>query len=185
MMPLRMKHQIRWMLLATSLLAAGGRGEERTRPGSEVVSGQQIEQALAAKPRTRGLVLRANVESKGASAESPEAIDLNIPFQLNSSELQPQALAQLGQLEAALKSPTLGKYRFLVAGHTDAIGNAGYNRQLSLRRAESVKRYLVAHGINPARLESAGYGKDRPLTPAEPDNPANRRVEIRNLGQRP
>lgn len=184
MMPLCMKNHGRWILLAAAslLAAAGGRGEERNHSGGEVVSGQQIEQALE-KPKTRGLVLRANVESKGASAESPETIDLNIPFQLNSSELQPQAVVQLGQLEAALKSPTLGKYRFLVAGHTDASGNAGYNRQLSLRRAESVKRYLVAHGVNPARLESAGYGKDRPLTPGEPDNPANRRVEIRNLGE--
>jgi outer membrane protein OmpA-like peptidoglycan-associated protein len=181
-----MKNHGRWIVLAASLLAmAGGRSEERTRPGGDVVSGQQIEQALAEKPRTRGLVIRANVESKGTSAESPQTIDLNIPFQLNSSELQPQAVVQLGQLEAALKSPTLGKYRFLVAGHTDATGNAGYNRQLSLRRAESVKRYLVARGVNPARLESAGYGKDRPLTPADPDNPANRRVEIRNLGESP
>jgi outer membrane protein OmpA-like peptidoglycan-associated protein len=153
-------------------------------PGSDVISQQQIEQALV-KPKTRGLTLRAAVETKSASVESHELIDLNIPFEFNSSQLQQQAVAQLQQLESALKSGALIRYRFLIAGHTDAKGSAQYNQQLSLQRADAVKHFLVARGVNAGRLESAGYGKDRLLMPDDPDSPANRRVEIRNLGESP
>jgi OmpA-OmpF porin, OOP family len=166
------------------LLPAVGWSEDHTRPGDEVVSQQQIEQALA-KPKTRGLTLRPTVEARATPPETHELIDLNIPFELNSSELQQQAIVQLEQLESALKSEALSRYRFRVAGHTDAKGAAEYNRQLSLRRAETVKRFLVARGVDPGRLESAGYGKERLLMPQDPDNPANRRVEIRNLGESP
>jgi outer membrane protein OmpA-like peptidoglycan-associated protein len=167
---------------ACLLVCATAGADERDRPGHDVVSGQQIEQALS-KPKSRGITLRAVTETKGTA--EPANIDLNIPFQLNSSELQPAASAQLEQLEAALKSESLAGDRFMVAGHTDAQGSAEYNRQLSLRRAETVKRFLVARGISPGRLESTGFGKDRLLHPDEPNAAANRRVEIRNLGSVP
>jgi outer membrane protein OmpA-like peptidoglycan-associated protein len=145
-----------------------------------VVSAAQIEQALqpAAQPKTRGLFVRAKTESK-------QMIDLNIPFDYNSSELQPQATAQLKQLRSALSSESLGKDRFMVAGHTDAKGNVHYNQQLSVRRAEAVRRYLVENGVDAARLQAVGYGSEHLAVPERPDDAANRRVEIRNLGANP
>lgn len=154
---------------------------------ADVVTKRDIEAALSApppasspapaadRPRTRGLVIRPVEERK-------EVIDLNIPFELNSAQLQPQAVAQLEQLDAALKSAALGSSRFQIAGHTDSSGDADYNRRLSQRRAETVKQYLVSHGVGAERLETAGYGRDRPLLPQDPTNAANRRVEITNLG---
>jgi outer membrane protein OmpA-like peptidoglycan-associated protein len=147
-----------------------------------VLSGQQIEQALhppAATTRSfpsRGL-------SRRDTAEHQQSVNLNVPFDSNSSALTPQASAQLAQLELALNSATLGKDRFMVAGHTDAKGSAQYNKQLSLRRAEAVKGYLVSKGIDAKRLDAVGYGSEHPLAPDLPEDPSNRRVEIRDLGE--
>jgi outer membrane protein OmpA-like peptidoglycan-associated protein len=142
------------------------------------VSATQIEQALQPPPKTRGLMVHAKTESK-------QMIDLNIPFEFNSSELQAQAAAQLKQLQSALTSEPLSRDRFMVAGHTDAKGSPQYNQQLSVRRAEAVKRYLVANGVDADRLEAVGYGAEHLALPDHPEDPANRRVEIRNLGEKP
>jgi outer membrane protein OmpA-like peptidoglycan-associated protein len=167
-------------LLASCLLVClSGRCDPPEGGGAPgIVSHSEIEQALGRPPPSRGIRLRGTPQEK-------RAIDLNIPFELDSSELKPEALAQLGQLAAALKSGSLAADRFLVAGHTDARGGAEYNRRLSLRRAQSVQKFLEGNGIEPARLDIVGRGKDELLTPQSPEDPANRRVEIRNLGSQP
>jgi outer membrane protein OmpA-like peptidoglycan-associated protein len=159
-----------------SAQTAGAPSEESTA----VLSGQQIEQALQ-QPRTRSFAPRGLTRRDAPEAE--QSVSLNIPFEHNSSTLRSQAEAQLGQLELALNSASLGKDRFLVAGHTDAKGSVQYNKQLSLRRAEAVKRFLVAKGLDPKRLDTVGYGSERLLAPDRPEDPSNRRVEIRDLGQ--
>jgi outer membrane protein OmpA-like peptidoglycan-associated protein len=144
-----------------------------------VLSDQQIEQALQ-RPATRSFAPRGLTRHEESGTE--QSVNLNIPFESNSSALRPQAAAQLQQLESALSSASLGKDRFVVAGHTDAKGSAKYNKQLSLRRAEAVKHFLVAKGMDAGRLDTVGYGSERPLAPERPEDPSNRRVEIRDLG---
>ena len=71
-------------------------------------------------------------------------------------------------------------YGLSVFGYTDDVGTAEYNQQLSRRRAKAVQDYLVQSGIDPAVINSKGYGKTSPLvngTTAE-DRAKNRRVEI-------
>lgn len=157
--------------------------EPSQEDGSKVVlSDQQIEQALQ-QPKTRSLPTRGLMRRE--TAESDQSVNLNIPFDHNSSALKPQASAQLKQLELALTSASLGKDRFVVAGHTDAKGSARYNKQLSLRRAEAVKRFLVSRGMNAKRLDAVGFGSEQLLAQDRPEDPRNRRVEIRDLGESP
>ena len=84
-----------------------------------------------------------------------------------------------------LTVPQYSAYRVMIEGHTDSIGSDSYNRRLSERRAESIKRYLLQHfPIELDRLVVKGYGKSKPI--ASNDTPdgrdKNRRVEIVNLG---
>jgi outer membrane protein OmpA-like peptidoglycan-associated protein len=146
-----------------------------------VLTGEQIEQALHPPATTRGFATRGL--SRRDNAEHQQSVNLNVPFDSNSSTLTPQASAQLAQLEIALNSATLSKDRFIVAGHTDAKGSAQHNKQLSQRRAEAVKGYLVSKGIDANRLDAVGYGSEHPLAPDRPEDPSNRRVEIKDLGE--
>jgi outer membrane protein OmpA-like peptidoglycan-associated protein len=164
-----------WVIAGLPMLAPGA-DPQRADGHATVISESQIEQALQPPPKTRGLMVRAKTETK-------QMIDLNIPFEFNSSELQAQASAQLRQLQSALTSEALSKDRFMVAGHTDGKGSPQYNQQLSLRRAEAVKRYLVVNGVEASRLDAVGFGAERLALPDRPEDAANRRVEIRNLGE--
>jgi outer membrane protein OmpA-like peptidoglycan-associated protein len=67
-----------------------------------------------------------------------------------------------------------------VGGHASAEGNAEINQQLSLKRAQSVVAYLVQSGVDPAQLESVGFGASRPIAPNHTnENMArNRRIEF-------
>jgi outer membrane protein OmpA-like peptidoglycan-associated protein len=172
-------------LLGLALMAGAPQLMHATSPSPDedanaVLSAQQIEELLkgtAAPSSTRGLIRH----------QKPPAasISLNIAFEYNSFALKPQASEQLKQLSSALTSQSLRSDRFMVAGHTDAKGNPQFNQRLSLQRAQSVKRFLVANGVAGARLDTVGYGAQQLLNPEQPDDARNRRVEIRDLGAAP
>jgi outer membrane protein OmpA-like peptidoglycan-associated protein len=67
-----------------------------------------------------------------------------------------------------------------VQGHTDSVGTESYNRRLSIRRADSVADYLQNLGVNNNRLETLGFGENRPKTSnaTASGRQQNRRVEI-------
>ena len=70
-----------------------------------------------------------------------------------------------------------------VQGHTDNVGASSYNTQLSERRARTVRRWLITHGIDSEHLTAVGYGQDRPLASNDSaeGRQANRRVEFHIL----
>lgn len=171
---------------------------------------QQIIDALkpqAPAPRTRSLrnlVVREKSESQPQAAsaaasgvasaqavtlrpeplpepEPPPSLSMAIQFDFDSARLRPQGESALDRLAAALKSPELAASRFLVEGHTDAKGSAAYNLRLSQSRAAEVRRYLVAQGVPPDRVESVGRGSQEPVNAANPYAAENRRVRIVNI----
>ena len=129
--------------------------------------------------RTRSLSPGAGVEP--GTPGSGVVPDLRIRFEYNSEALTPDARAQLDELGAALQTEALRPYRFEIGGHTDAVGSAGYNQQLSQRRAASVASYLSERGVGPDRLDPVGYGEERLADQQDPESGVNRRVEIRTL----
>jgi len=101
-------------------------------------------------------------------------------FEYDSDVLQASAINQLQKLGTLIQRNP--KATFTVEGYTDSIGSPEYNLDLSQRRADSVKRYLVeAMGISPLQIETRGYGMTRfrtsPNGSIEEQSP-NRRVEI-------
>jgi outer membrane protein OmpA-like peptidoglycan-associated protein len=94
-------------------------------------------------------------------------------------DLLPAAQANLSQVADALtKSDPDSK--IMVAGYTDSQGGEAYNMELSQHRAESVRSFLVSHGVAPDRITAQGFGPSQPVADnASPEGRAdNRRVEI-------
>jgi len=101
-------------------------------------------------------------------------------FEYDSAELRQDAIAQLQKLGTLIQRNP--KATFTVEGYTDSFGTFEYNLDLSQRRADSVKRYLVeAMRINPAQIETHGFGPTKfrasPGGSIEEQSP-NRRVEV-------
>ena len=126
----------------------------------------------------------ASAPSVVAAAPSPgmsaSGYDLSVTFELSSDRLTSQAQTNLRQFAIALQTPALAGFRFAVEGHTDATGAADKNLELSERRAASVVTFLTGLGVEKNRLSAKGYGETRPLL-ADPNDPANRRVETRRI----
>ncbi len=102
------------------------------------------------------------------------------PDDVNSAQILPESYPLLDEFGKALKSGLSGR-SFIVAGHTDSAGNAPYNQDLSIRRANAVADYLVAgHGIGLSRLTLKGYGETKPIASNgdEKGRALNRRVEF-------
>jgi OOP family OmpA-OmpF porin len=73
--------------------------------------------------------------------------------------------------------------RLEIRGHTDSQGPANFNLELSQKRAESVRQYMIKGGVDPSRLTAVGVGEEEPIASnATPDGRAqNRRIEFRRL----
>jgi outer membrane protein OmpA-like peptidoglycan-associated protein len=102
----------------------------------------------------------------------------SVHFDFNKSNLRPDAFPVLDEAVTILKEDAT--VPVVVEGHTDAIGSQAYNQKLSERRAASVKQYLVSHGIAASRIQTAGFGKTKPVASNDTDDgrAQNRRVEL-------
>jgi OOP family OmpA-OmpF porin len=107
------------------------------------------------------------------------SVALEVYFDFGSATITGQARAQLTSLGRALSSPQLAPYRYLIAGHTDAVGSNNYNLELSQRRASAVRDDLIAtFPIDPDRLATVGFGFRHLKRPNAPRAAINRRVEV-------
>ena len=132
------------------------------------------------------------VDRRDECADTPAGVEVlgngcerikleGVSFALDSARLRSKARSALErQLEVLSRSPDV---RVEVAGHTDDQGATEYNRQLSLRRAQSVRAFFVDHGIDADRLQVKGYGESQPVASNDSaeGRERNRRVELRVL----
>jgi peptidoglycan-associated lipoprotein len=82
-------------------------------------------------------------------------------FESDSSDLTPQSRATLDKQAQWLA--TYNRYAFTIEGHADERGTREYNIALGARRAQAVRDYLSARGVEPARMRTISYGKERPV----------------------
>jgi outer membrane protein OmpA-like peptidoglycan-associated protein len=113
------------------------------------------------------------VESVGRGQRA----DLSIGFEFGSDRMTDSGVATAKIFQQSLMSPALSSKRFLIEGHTDSVGDAARNLDLSRRRAQAVADYLIGHGVDSSRLEVKGRGSEEPLPGHRKADPANRRVE--------
>jgi outer membrane protein OmpA-like peptidoglycan-associated protein len=187
-------------------------GLVQAQAGDDNVTEDQIVRALAPpkKPLTRGLSIGPQTDPAATQAEGKFVqsirgratrslstaereeiatiaqdkpnIDLEITFDYNSADISAKSLPSVQALGRALTNPDLKGSTFIVAGHTDAAGGEGYNQDLSERRADAIKRYLMQnYGIAPADLVTVGYGKSKLKDPSQPLAEVNRRVQVVNM----
>jgi outer membrane protein OmpA-like peptidoglycan-associated protein len=130
---------------------------------------------------TRSLSVSEREEIATIVKDKPK-IDLEINFDYNSADISSRSLPSVQALGKALTNPDLKGSTFVVAGHTDAAGGEAYNQDLSERRADSIKKYLIdKYSINGTDLVTVGYGKSKLKDPANPLADVNRRVQVVNM----
>ena len=138
--------------------AARVAAEKRSRDAMDALS-----KSLATKHDERGTVI---------------TLSGSVLFATNKADILPGAQTQLNQVADALKAQA--EHHFTVGGHTDNQGTDAINDDLSVRRANAVRDYLVVHGVSPNVITAQGFGSHQPVTDnATTEGRAmNRRVEI-------
>jgi outer membrane protein OmpA-like peptidoglycan-associated protein len=203
------------ILSIATVTAALSLGVGTAGAGDNNVTEGQILKALAPppKPLTRGLSVGPQVDPAKVAAQSAfikkirnrstrslsaderediatfsqdkPNIDLEINFDYNSADISDRSMSSVEALGKALTNPDLKGSTFVVAGYTDAAGGETYNLDLSERRADAIKRYLVdKYGVASGDLVTVGYGKSKLKDPGQPMSEANRRVQVVNMADK-
>jgi len=155
-------------------------GPQQTADPAVTAAESKLVQKLRGRS-TRSLSSAEREEIATMVKDKPK-IDLEINFDYNSADISAKSLPSVQALGRALTNNDLKGSAFVVAGHTDAAGGDAYNQDLSERRADSIKRYLVdKYGINGSDLVTVGYGKSKLKDPSQPLAEVNRRVQVVNM----
>jgi outer membrane protein OmpA-like peptidoglycan-associated protein len=160
------------LVVAIMLLASPAQGQDAWNLGKDLVGG-------AATAKVQGEVNKVllNESRKNQCSFKTDTDVLEKGCDQKSRRLANALLDAKKKLNVA----GVKNFKFEVSGHTDSTGNADHNRELSARRAERVKKELMAKGIPESEIATVGMGSDRML--AKPDDtPAkkakNRRYEL-------
>ncbi len=145
-----MKMRFLCMVAAVSVLAACSSDEPK----------KAEQAAVATPPQATQKAAPVDTLVPGSQADFVKNVGDRVFFDYDKSSLKPEGKDQLTKWIAFLK-----KYpndQLLVEGHTDERGTREYNLALGERRANAVKEFLVANGVETARVKTVSYGKERP-----------------------
>lgn len=166
-----------WLTLSASAHAA-----EVVDFGARLPTVDELEQGLRPDRGAPADGVRARGIRPLRPTDDLKTVSMELTFDFDSARLSERSKRVLENLGAAMERPVLIDYRFRIEGHTDSSGASVYNQGLSERRAESVRSYLLGRFPIPAtRLEALGKGEGSPKEGTDPDDPANRRVQITTL----
>jgi peptidoglycan-associated lipoprotein len=103
----------------------------------------------------------AGAATPGSQQDFVTNVGDRVFFESDSTELTQQSLATLDKQAQWLS--TYNRYPFTIEGHADERGTREYNIALGARRAQAVRDYLASRGVEPARMRTISYGKERPV----------------------
>src|ERR687895_250126 len=108
----------------------------------------------------------------------------DVLFDFDKAVIKPEGKSKLDDISNKVRGINLEVV--IAIGHADSVGSDAYNQRLSVRRAESVKAYLVSKGIEPNRVYTEGKGEKQPVADnkTRDGRAKNRRVEIEVIGTR-
>jgi outer membrane protein OmpA-like peptidoglycan-associated protein len=137
-----------------------------------IIGDQMDRQAAELKQNVKG----ARVERVGEGIQV--TFESGLLYDFDSDAVKPEARNNLRELVRSLE-----KYPdsdLLILGHTDSVGTAEYNKDLSVRRADAAAEYLISQGLRRTRVGTGGLGEEEPLfsNDAESGRRQNRRVEV-------
>ncbi|MBC7736055.1 MAG: OmpA family protein [Candidatus Saccharibacteria bacterium] len=154
------------------------------------LTAEQLAAKFIAQQASRGLVIAPSgdaaptdgatalpADTTYASVDPNAQVNFQIKFAFDSAALAPDEISKLSTLCEVIKTSDIAQFKII--GHTDASGADSYNQNLSLLRAEEVKRRLVEDcDVPDAKLIATGVGETFPLDAGNPRADVNRRVEF-------
>lgn len=170
-------------MIATPNLALA---QSRNAPKSDQIM-RQLDAAPRKNMRSQDRVTIEEFRRRPDLRRSAPSIDIQaINFAFGSADIPRSEYSKLREIAGAFDQLSRRRRgaRFLIEGHTDAIGSRESNQVLSERRAASLKRILVSEfGVSARMLETVGYGKDFLLIDTPTEDWRNRRVTIRRIDE--
>jgi OmpA-OmpF porin, OOP family len=171
-----------WLMLVALAFAAGCATQEPPKPAPAPEPKPAPAPAPAPAPKPVQDVKPAPAKPKPVAEKVTFAAD--VLFDFDKSVVKPEGKSKLDDLSNKVRGINLEVV--IAIGHADSIGSDAYNQKLSVRRAESVKAYLVSKGIEPNRVYTEGKGEKQPVADnkTREGRAKNRRVEIEVIGTR-
>lgn len=176
-------HPSKLILLAAAVVAVSGCATksyvDEQVAGLESKMDQRIDEWSATSRDALERAEKAGVLAEGKFLYNVVLTEDDISFSTDEATLSDSAQSRLNQLAGKLKADNKNVY-LEIQGHTDSTGPDQYNRDLGLKRAESVQRYLHTQGVALDRMSTISYGEDAPAADnsTRDGRASNRRVEI-------
>ncbi|HEV3007990.1 MAG TPA: OmpA family protein [Burkholderiales bacterium] len=177
-----------WILLVALAFAAGcatepPKPEPKPAPPPAPKPAPPPEPKPAPKPEAEKPKPKPEPEKPKPVAEKV-TFAADVLFDFDKAVIKPEGKSKLDDISNKVRGVNLEVV--IAIGHADSVGSDAYNQRLSVRRAESVKAYLVSKGIEPNRVYTEGKGEKQPVADnkTRDGRAKNRRVEIEVIGTR-